>query len=117
MKSKKYKKEGDKVKELSDILSQEEELQEKKEKEIYVKSPFTRLIYGSQFNKIYKYVKYFFDKNNINVAQSIIFDNNIENNEEKEKEIKEYYKKCEEEVIYLNKFITNNTVKKINDYE
>ena len=117
VKSKKYKKEGDKVKELSDILSQEEELQEKKEKEIYVKSPFTRLIYGSQFNKIYKYVKYFYDKNNINGAQSIIFDNNIENNEEKEKEIKEYYKKCEEEVIYLNKFITNNTVKKINDYE
>ena len=45
---------------------------------------------------------------------------NVENNEEKEKEIKEYYKKCEEEVIYLNRFITNNTVvNKINekDYE
>ena len=31
--------------------------------------------------------------------------------------MKEFYKKCEEEVIYLNKFITNNRINKINNYE
>ena len=76
---------------------------------------------------IYKYVKYFFNKNKppiqdyeLDIKNNIYKDLNEEEKKErieKNKEMKEFYKKCEEEVIYLNKFITNNRINKINNYE
>ena len=115
------------VSDLIDMLEKIEEEQVKKEKEIYENNIFTRLIYGNQFNTIYKYVKYFFNINKppiqdyeLDIKNNIYKDLNEEEKKErieKKKEMKEFYKKCEEEVIYLNKFITNNRINKINNYE
>ena len=121
------KKENTPISELFEILENIEKKQIEKEKEIYKKNPYTRLIYGNQFNIIYKYVKYFFNKDKTKISeQELDIKNDIykDLNEEekkkiitKKKEIKEYYKKCEEEVIYLNKFITSNKINKINNYD
>ena len=82
------------VKELINYLEDIEEVQIKKEKECYENNPIIRLIYGTQFNTIYKYVK-----------------NNI-NKEDKKSNLED--KDIEEEITFLNKYITNNKIERIN---
>ena len=52
-------KEGN-LKQLIKFLDEIEKYQIEKEKENYEKEPITRLIYGNQFNTIFKYIKYNF---------------------------------------------------------
>ena len=100
IKSEKNKPRG--VKNLINFLDDIEDKQIKQEIECYENNPSLRLIYGTQFNTVYKYVRKF-------CAQ----DNKLK----KEKLNKKQYENdtnFEEEIMYLNKFITNNTISKIN---
>ena len=79
------------INELISILDEIHKKQIEKEIDIYKKVPSTRYIYGNQFNTIYKYIK--------NHKGNIIDKNN------------------EEEVLFLNRFITNNQVEEIKDFD
>ena len=79
------------IKELINYFESIEQKQIEQEKQCYKNNAYLRLIYGIQFNIIYKYVKDYCMKKDIKKGK--LFD---------------------EEIKYINKFITNNKIDKIN---